>query len=87
MPTESTITLDISDRIATLTLNRPDSLNSLTAAGVCGTWTIRSALNGDYLMVTDYAYLSDTLREIDANEEVLVTILQGDFWFRILQCS
>ncbi|TEB35890.1 ClpP/crotonase [Coprinellus micaceus] len=62
MSSESTITLDISDRIATLTLNRPNSLNSLTAA--------------------DYAYLSDTLREIDANEDVLVTILQGTGrWF------
>ncbi|KAJ3545360.1 hypothetical protein NMY22_g2476 [Coprinellus aureogranulatus] len=62
MAQESTITLEISDRIATLTLNRPLSLNSLNAA--------------------DYAYLADALRDINGNEDVAVTILQGTGrWF------
>lgn len=59
---ESTIRLEISSGIATLTLNRPRSLNALTPA--------------------DYAYLTDTLRELDANDQVVVTVIQAEGkWF------
>ncbi|KAF9044280.1 ClpP/crotonase-like domain-containing protein [Panaeolus papilionaceus] len=58
----STITLDIADRIATITLNRPKTLNALTK--------------------DDYDFLANTLRKVDKEEEVLVTVIQATGkWF------
>ncbi|GLB34998.1 putative enoyl-CoA hydratase/isomerase [Lyophyllum shimeji] len=58
----SALTVDISDRIATITLNRPRTLNALTAE--------------------DYDDLATALREIDAREDVLVTVWQAHGkWF------
>ncbi|KAH9475997.1 3,2-trans-enoyl-CoA isomerase [Psilocybe cubensis] len=58
----STITVDISDRIATITLNRPASLNAITT--------------------DDYDAFANALREIDKNEDVLITVWQATGkWF------
>ncbi|PPQ74664.1 hypothetical protein CVT24_003821 [Panaeolus cyanescens] len=58
----STITLEVSDRIATITLNRPKSLNALTKE--------------------DYDALANTLREVDKDENVLITVVQATGkWF------
>ncbi|KDR79163.1 hypothetical protein GALMADRAFT_63004 [Galerina marginata CBS 339.88] len=58
----STVTVDISDRIATITLNRPESLNAVTA--------------------DDYDAFANALREIDQNDDVLVTVWQATgTWF------
>jgi len=58
----STITVNISDRIATITLNRPKSLNAITAE--------------------DYDQFATALRDIDKNEDVLVTVWQATGkWF------
>jgi len=58
----STVTIDVSDSIATITLNRPRTLNALTAE--------------------DYEMLASSLREIDARDDVLVTIWQAQGnWF------
>ncbi|PPQ80514.1 hypothetical protein CVT25_001544 [Psilocybe cyanescens] len=58
----STITIEISDRIATITLNRPASLNAITTE--------------------DYDAFANALREIDKNEDVLVTVWQATGkWF------
>ncbi|KAF8955031.1 ClpP/crotonase-like domain-containing protein [Flammula alnicola] len=58
----TTVTIDISDGIATITLNRPQTLNAITAE--------------------DYDAFANALREIDKNEEVLVTVWQATGqWF------
>jgi len=58
----STVTVGISDRIATITLNRPRTLNAITA--------------------DDYDALANALRDIDQNEDVLVTVWQATGkWF------
>ncbi|KJA21798.1 hypothetical protein HYPSUDRAFT_140075 [Hypholoma sublateritium FD-334 SS-4] len=58
----NTVTIGISNRIATITLNRPRTLNAITAE--------------------DYDALANALREIDENEDVLVTIWQATGkWF------
>ncbi|TFK29895.1 ClpP/crotonase [Coprinopsis marcescibilis] len=60
--TESTISVHIADKVAILTLDRPQTLNALTPS--------------------DYDKLSNSLREIDSRDDVLVTILQGNGqWF------
>ncbi|EJD06026.1 ClpP/crotonase [Fomitiporia mediterranea MF3/22] len=56
----STLTSSISDGIATLTFNRPRTLNAITRE--------------------DYTALAEKLREIDAREDVVITLLQGK-WF------
>jgi len=58
----STLTVEISDHIATITLNRPKSLNALTPE--------------------DYDAFANALRDIDRNEDVLVTVWQATGkWF------
>ncbi|KAF9474665.1 ClpP/crotonase [Pholiota conissans] len=58
----STVTVHVSDRIATITLNRPRTLNAVTAE--------------------DYDAFANALREIDQNDEVLVTVWQATGkWF------
>jgi len=59
---ESVMTLNVSEGIATITLNRPATLNALTTE--------------------DYDFLANKLREIDAIDEVLVTVWQAQGnWF------
>lgn len=73
----STITLDIADRIATITLNRPKTLNALTKDG-----KYLAAAYGGLVVLTglniDYDFLANTLRKVDKEEEVLVTVIQGE---------
>jgi peroxisomal 3,2-trans-enoyl-CoA isomerase len=58
----ATVTVEISDRIATITLNRPKTLNAITTE--------------------DYDAFANALREIDQNEDVLVTVWQATGkWF------
>ncbi|PPR04519.1 hypothetical protein CVT26_002387, partial [Gymnopilus dilepis] len=58
----STLSIHISDHIATITLDRPKSLNALTPE--------------------DYDAFANALREIDQNEDVLVTVWQATGkWF------
>ncbi|EAU88581.1 hypothetical protein CC1G_04287 [Coprinopsis cinerea okayama7 len=58
----SPIIVQVADKIATITLDRPRTLNALTPE--------------------DYDKLANSLREIDARDDVLVTILQGNgSWF------
>lgn len=62
MSGESSIAVHVADQIATITLDRPKSLNAITQA--------------------DYDTLANSLREIDARDDVIVTILQGNGkWF------
>ncbi|CAI7573819.1 unnamed protein product [Penicillium palitans] len=57
MSNENLITVTYQDRVAIVTLNRPDKLN---------------ALNADL-----YYLLAERLREIDAREDIFITILTG----------
>ena len=73
---ESTVTLQVSDRIATITLNRPKTLNALTPEGSFPSCSQRSRSN---IAFVDYDCLANTLRDLDTRDDVLVTILQGMF--------
>lgn len=57
MSNENLITVTYQDRVAIVTLNRPDKLN---------------ALNADL-----YYILAERLREIDAREDIFITVLTG----------
>ncbi|CAI7568831.1 unnamed protein product [Penicillium discolor] len=57
MSNENLITVTYQDRVAIVTLNRPDKLN---------------ALNADL-----YYLLAERLREIDAREDIFITVLTG----------
>lgn len=74
--TMSAVLIDISDRIATITLNRPASLNAITRDG---TWRqdnyVEPSLKEEWL--TDYDAFANGLREIDKREDVVVTVWQG----------
>ncbi|KAI5122939.1 hypothetical protein M0805_006821 [Coniferiporia weirii] len=58
----STLSIDIGEGIATLTFNRPQTLNAITPE--------------------DYSALAEALREIDARDDVVVTLLRATGkWF------
>ena len=71
----STVSVHVSEGIATITLDRPRTLNSITAEG-----KLYSATRDNYfhsITTLDYDAFANALREIDAREEVLVTVWQG----------
>ena len=73
----STVSVHISERIATITLNRPKSLNSISTEG-SHLVTLAIDFSDFTLSLTlDYDAFANALREIDAREEVLVTVWQG----------
>ena len=73
----STVSIHISERIATITLNRPKSLNSISTEG-SHLVTLAIDFSDFTLSLTlDYDAFANALREIDAREEVLVTVWQG----------
>lgn len=67
--------MDISQGIATVTLNRPRSLNAITAQGslISGQSTQTDRIDVD----SDYDAFAKALREIDKRDDVLVTVWQG----------
>ena len=73
------ISFEVSDRIATITLNRPATLNALTAQGIIA---LKSASTGQMIernSIQDYDDIGEVLREADQREDVLVTLVQGAF--------
>ena len=72
----STIQTEVSNGIATITLQRPKSLNALTMEGrtLYFQELIPSSIEEN---ATDYDTFAATLREIDKREDVLVTVWQG----------
>ena len=75
----STVSVHVSESIATITLDRPRTLNSITAEGKLYS---SSATRDNYfhsITTLDYDAFANALREIDAREEVLVTVWQGVF--------
>jgi peroxisomal 3,2-trans-enoyl-CoA isomerase len=78
----STVSVHVSEGIATITLNRPKALNSITSEGlhylhvtIHGTTFTHPQANRDIAL--DYDAFANALREIDARKEVLVTVWQG----------
>ena len=71
----STVTLNISEGIATITLNRPSTLNALRPEGALQTEVIDwKRMHQNFI---DYEDLANTLREVDSLDDVFVTIWQG----------
>lgn len=71
------VSVQVSERIATITLDRPEALNSLTNEGLNFHTTVK--LDSHHNTTLDYDAFANALREIDAKEEVLVTVWQGLF--------
>ena len=75
----STVSVHVSEGIATITFNRPKSLNSITIEGMLLHVTINNYYFSTVIRrrVLDYDAFANALREIDTKEEVLVTVWQG----------
>lgn len=69
--------MNVSQRIATITFNRPDTLNAITEEG--GLQPITPLLCSNASFRTDYDAFATALRDIDKRDDVLVTIWQGRF--------
>ena len=70
----STVSVHVSEGIATITLNRPKALNSITSEGLHIHVTIYIST---LTLCLDYDAFANALREIDTRREVLVTVWQG----------
>lgn len=71
----STVSVEISGPIATITFNRPHSLNAFRAEGNLLYRYI--LMSYPYRVFPDYGAFADALRRIDKNPTVAVTIWQG----------
>ena len=73
----STVSVQISGPIATITFNRPHSLNAITAEGILPL-SITSWRTLTLCIFLDYEAFANGLRNIDKNPAVAVTIWQGE---------
>lgn len=73
----STLSVEISGPIATITFNRPQSLNAITADGIILSWCYIANPLPDAPFL-DYNAFANALRNIDKTPAVTVTIWQGD---------
>jgi len=71
----SNISVEVTQGIATITLNEPHRLNALRSEGLCCTWTTFLWLNS--YSRADYTEFANTLRAIDKREDVIATVWQG----------
>ena len=71
------LSIDTSQGIATVTFNRPKTLNAITAEG-----TIRLPFDGALRLIfcnilLDYDAFGEALRAIDKRKDIVITVLQG----------
>jgi peroxisomal 3,2-trans-enoyl-CoA isomerase len=71
----STVSVEISGPIATITFNRPHSLNAITAEGIL--LYRYYPTHPHRIIFLDYNAFANALRNIDKNPVVTVTIWQG----------
>jgi hypothetical protein len=77
----TTVEVSVSDNIATITFNRPRSLNAITKEGL----QIPQARSLSTFIFLDYDAFANALRDIDKRSDVLVTIWQGEFSILLAQ--
>lgn len=71
----SGVTVEVSQKIATITLNRPKTLNALTHEGTSPPNLFSSSPS--LTRVTDYTAFSEALRSIDKRDDVVATVWRG----------
>ena len=73
----STLSVSISQGIATISFNRPESLNAITAEGPLVRFNVKNLFWWYYV---DYEALSEHLAIIDKNKDVVATVVQGIYY-------